>query len=41
MICVSIQEPSFERCKEMMLSLAAKGADRIAELRADLCHFTP
>lgn len=41
MICVSIQEPSFERCKEMMLSLAAKGSDRIAELRADLCHFTP
>ena len=41
MICVSIQEPSFERCKEMMLSLAAKSADRIAELRADLCHFTP
>ena len=41
MICVSIQEPSFEKCKEMMLSLAAKGADRIAELRADLCHFTP
>lgn len=41
MICVSIQEPSFERCKEMMLSLAAKGADRIAELRADLCRFTP
>ena len=41
MICVSIQEPSFERCKQMMLSLAAKGADRIAELRADLCHFTP
>lgn len=41
MICVSIQEPSFERCKEMMLSLAAKGADRIAELRADLCYFTP
>ena len=41
MICVSIQEPSFERCKEMMLSLAAKGSDRIAELRADLCRFTP
>ena len=41
MICVSIQEPSFEKCKEMMLSLAAKGADRIAELRADLCRFTP
>ena len=41
MICVSIQEPSFEKCKQMMLSLAAKGADRIAELRADLCHFTP
>ncbi|MBS7384574.1 MAG: type I 3-dehydroquinate dehydratase, partial [Bacteroidales bacterium] len=41
MICVSIQEPSFERCKQMMLSLAAKGADRIAELRADLCRFTP
>lgn len=41
MICVSIQESSFERCKEMMLSLAAKGSDRIAELRADLCHFTP
>ena len=41
MICVSIQEPSFERCKEMMLSLAAKGSDRIAELRADLCYFTP
>ena len=41
MICVSIQEPSFERCKDMMLSLAAKGADRIAELRADLCRFTP
>lgn len=41
MICVSIQEPSFEKCKEMMLSLATKGADRIAELRADLCHFTP
>ena len=40
MICVSIQEPSFERCKEMMLSLAAKGSDRIAELRADLCRFT-
>ena len=41
MICVSIQEPSFERCKEMMLSLTAKGSDRIAELRADLCRFTP
>ena len=41
MICVSIQEPSFEKCKQMMLSLAAKGADRIAELRADLCRFTP
>lgn len=41
MICVSIQEASFERCKQMMLSLAAKGADRIAELRADLCRFTP
>lgn len=41
MICVSIQEPSFEKCKQMTLSLAAKGADRIAELRADLCHFTP
>ena len=41
MICVSIQEPSFEKCKQMMLSLAAKGSDRIAELRADLCHFTP
>ena len=41
MICVSIQEPSFERCKQMMLSLAAKGSDRIAELRADLCRFTP
>ena len=41
MICVSIQEPSFEKCKEMMLSLAAKGSDRIAELRADLCRFTP
>lgn len=41
MICVSIQEPSFEKCKQMMLSLAAKGSDRIAELRADLCRFTP
>lgn len=41
MICVSIQEPSFEKCKQIMLSLAAKGADRIAELRADLCRFTP
>ena len=41
MICVSIQEPSFEKCKEIMLSLAAKGSDRIAELRADLCRFTP
>ena len=41
MICVSIQEPSFEKCKQMILSLAAKGADRIAELRADLCRFTP
>lgn len=41
MICVSIQEPSFEKCKQMMLSLTAKGSDRIAELRADLCRFTP
>ena len=41
MICVSIQEPSFEKCKQMMLSLATKGSDRIAELRADLCRFTP
>lgn len=41
MICVSIQERSFERCMEMMRALALKGAERIAELRADLCQFTP